>query len=184
MLQNRERKLMKYIFFVPFLLLLAVVLYTTSYYFLEIRPHADALSEKVNRYTGDSENHRLIENMARKEAGTDGVFRYVVRTYGSDYIENRNQAFQHIESLNWYFWFKVLYSEEQIFSLWLSKMPYESGRGVYGASRYYFNEDFKNISCRQVLQLVVMVRSPTRFRPGGEASEKRIQEVSSSGLCH
>jgi len=176
-------KFIKYLFSFIVFLVLAITIYTASYYFIEIRSHNGAFTEKINEYIELSGNHFLLEKMAVKEEYRSGMLRYVAHSLALDTIETGFRNYWHLMGLHWHLWLWVLYSEKEVYQLWLAMAPNGSGQGMNEASKLHFNKTFEELSCYQLAQLVVMVRSPTAFKPGSERSEERIKKRSVASVC-
>ena len=172
-------------YFVGFLVVLFFVplIYTTSYYFTEIRPHNDSIAEKINSYESLSRNHGLMEEMAVNEEGRNGMVRYVAHTLALEATQKDFKKYSHLVGLHWLFWVWVLHSEKEVFKLWLAIAPYESGSGMNDASMHYFNQSIEQLSCNQLAELVVMVRSPSKYKPGSERSKQRIMSRGMASAC-
>ena len=55
-------------------------------------------------------------------------------------------------------------TKQDIFEFYLNQIPYAANRrGVAQAARYYFNRDLNTLSQKEMLALVVLVRSPTGY---------------------
>lgn len=55
-------------------------------------------------------------------------------------------------------------TKQDIFEFYLNQIPYAANRrGVAQAARYYFNRDLNTLSRKEMLALVVLVRSPTGY---------------------
>lgn len=55
-------------------------------------------------------------------------------------------------------------TKQDIFEFYLNQVPYAANRrGVLQAARYYFNRDLNTLSPKEMLALVVLVRSPTGY---------------------
>ena len=172
-------------YFVGFLVVLFFVplIYTTSYYFTEIRPHNDSIVEKIDSYESLTRNHELMEVMAVNEEGRNGMVRYVGHTLALETSKKGLRKYSHLDGLHWLFWVWVLHSENEIFKLWLAIAPYEIGSGMNEASMHHFNKSITQLSCNQLAQLVVMVRSPSKYKPGSERSEQRIKNRGTASVC-
>ena len=157
--------------------------YTTIYYFLEIRPHNESMSNKIKTYEGISKNRSLLEKMIVKVEGRKGIANYVSHSLAVDNIHNGFHKNWHIIGLHWHFWVRLKYSEEEIFRLWLAQVPYGSGRGMNEASTYHFKLPLEHLSCHQVSQLVVMAKAPTIYAPNTQRSELRIKALSLKNEC-
>jgi penicillin-binding protein 1C len=56
------------------------------------------------------------------------------------------------------------FSKADIFAFYLNQVPYASRRrGIAQAARYYFDRDLDTLSRKEIMALVVMVRSPSRL---------------------
>jgi hypothetical protein len=69
------------------------------------------------------------------------------------------------------------FSDEQVFSLWTYYAPYERGRGLGNAALNYYEKPLSELNEQQLASLVVAVRSPSRYKPGTERSERRVKEI-------
>jgi penicillin-binding protein 1C len=69
------------------------------------------------------------------------------------------------------------YSKADILAFYLNQVPYASQRrGISQAARFYFDRDLDTLSRKEIMALVVMVRSPSRLdiRKNQKAIEKSI----------
>jgi penicillin-binding protein 1C len=56
------------------------------------------------------------------------------------------------------------FNKHQILEFYLNQIPYASNRrGIAQAARYYFNRDLQTLSKKEMLALIVLVRSPSRM---------------------
>ncbi len=155
---------------------LVITIYTVSYYFVEIRSHTGLLNEKIESYSSLTDNHEFMKDMVFKEESQSSIIWNVSHSLAVDYTESGFRNYRHLIGLHWHFWIWVLYSEEEQYKLWLAMTPNGSGeRGMHKASQQYFNKPLDQLSCYQLAQLVVSVRSPSRFNPGSERSNQRIK---------
>ena len=178
-----KTKVIKYFGGILAIIIFAPLIYTIIYFLVEIRPHTESMSEKIGIYNNMSSNLTLLEKMAVNEEGRNGIARYVSHSMA---VENSERGFRnlwHLIGLHWHLWVRVMYSEQEQYALWLAMAPYGKGRGMNEAATYHFNKQLEQLSCYQLAQLVVMVRAPTRFKPGGEQSEQRIKERGVANEC-
>ena len=174
----------KYIFGLFLLLIITIIIYTTSYYLIEIRPMNNSMTNKIKNYSPLSTNHLLMEKMALKEEGKKGIARYVAHTLA---VENSNGGFRnywHLVGLHWHLWLRLSFSEKETFKLWLAIAANGNGRGMNEAATLHFNKPFSHLSCNQLAQLVVMVRSPTTFKPGSKRNEQRVISKGVANECN
>jgi hypothetical protein len=174
---------LKYALYLFFALLISPFIYTGIYYLVEIRPHKFDIERKIEAYSPSSSYYKIIKRMAEQEESVAGIARYAGHSLAALYVGDRFHGFWHLVGLHWQLWITVLYTEDEIFRIWLAVSPYENGRGMLSAAKYYFDNDLESLSCHQLAQLVVMVRSPSRFKPGSERSESRINEHGLLGMC-
>lgn len=174
---------MKYIGAILVFIIVAPLVYTTFYFLVEIRPHTLSMAEKIEIYNNISPNLTLMENMAISEEGRSGMARYVSHSLAVENTESGFRNFWHLIGLHWHLWVRVMYSEQEQYSLWLALAPYGKGRGMNEAAIYHFNKPLEQLSCYQLAQLVVMVRAPTMFKPGSEKSEQRIKGRGVANVC-
>jgi len=71
------------------------------------------------------------------------------------------------------------YTKEEILKFYLNQVPFASHRrGFHQASRLYFNRDLDTLSIKEILALVVIVKSPSRFDIRKENRiEKSVQRL-------
>lgn len=160
-----------------------LVFYSVLYYFLEIRPIRSIIEEKISQYSPLTENYLLMETMAVNEESRRGIADFVAHSFAVEVTEKEFRSMWHLRGLHWHIWFRLLYTEKEIFQLWLAMAPYGKGRGIKEASMYHFANIFEKLSCYQIAQLVVMVRSPSGYKPGSERSEKRIYKRGVANVC-
>lgn len=114
-------------------------------------------------------------------AGTEKEIRYwaVRQAYSSlSYSENRTKSiYWHADNILWYFASHLHFNNEEIFGLWLSCAISECGKGFHAAARKYYGKELAELSQRELLGLVAMVKSPSIFKPGSESSEKQIELI-------
>ena len=161
-----------------------ISIYTLSYYLIEIRPHDNFINEKIKTYSELSKNHLLLEKMAIKEETQNGILRYAAHSLAVDNIKHGFRNYWHLIGLHWHLWIWIRYTDNEIFQLWLAMVPNGSGRGMNEASMFYFNSKIEDLSCNQLAQLVVMVRSPSMFKPGSDRSNKRIKNKGIISVCN
>jgi hypothetical protein len=178
-----KTKVMKYIGAILVVIIIAPLIYTTLYFLIEIRPHTESIGEMIEIYNNKSPNLTLMENMAVSEEGRSGMASYVSHSLAVDNTESGFRNLWHLIGLHWHLWVRVMYSEQEQYSLWLALAPYGKGRGMNEAAIYHFNKPLEQLSCYQLAQLVVMVRAPSRFKPGSEKSEQRIKDRGVANVC-
>lgn len=74
-------------------------------------------------------------------------------------------------------------TKQDIFEFYLNQVPYSGNRrGIVQAARYYFNRDLDTLSPKEMLALVVLVRSPSGYDPyrSVETIEKPLLYLASS----
>lgn len=74
-------------------------------------------------------------------------------------------------------------TKQDIFEFYLNQIPYAANRrGVVQAARYYFNRDLNTLSPKEMLALVVLVRSPSGYDlySSPDTIEKPLQRLASS----
>ena len=174
---------LKYFIGITALIFLMLSSYTTAYYIIEIRPTLSAIDEKVTRYSYSSRNSELLASIAMQQEGRSGMFRYVAHRQAINNIEHGFRNAWHLMGLHWHLWLKILYSDQEIYQLWLAQFPYSEGRGINEAAEYYFNISFWELSCYQIVQLAAMARAPTALKPGSERSEKWIRSQGIGVIC-
>ena len=175
------KRAIKYIFGLFLLLIITFIIYTTSYYLIEIRPMNDSMTNKIKKYSPFSTNHLIMKKMALNEEGKKGIARYVAHTFA---VENSNGGFRnywHLVGLHWQLWLRLSFSEKETYQLWLAIAANGYGRGMNEAAILHFKKPFIELSCNQLAQLVVMARAPTIFKPG---SERNTQRVNSRGVAN
>ena len=74
-------------------------------------------------------------------------------------------------------------TKQDIFEFYLNQIPYAANRrGVVQAARYYFNRDLNTLSPKEMLALVVLVRSPSGYDlySSPDTIEKPLQRLASA----
>ena len=122
--------------------------------------------------------------MAMKEATQYGISRFVGHSLAVDNIEHGFRNYWHLSGFHWHLWVWIRYTDMETFQLWLAMALYGSGRGMNEASMLNFNSKIEELSCNQLAQLVVMVRSPSIFKPGSKRSNKRIKNKDILSVCN
>jgi hypothetical protein len=178
-----KTKVMKYIGAILVVIVIAPLIYTTLYFLIEIRPHTESIGKMIGIYNIKSPNLTLMENMAVSEESRSGMASYVSHSLAVDNTESGFRNLWHLFGLHWHLWVRVMYSEQEQYSLWLALAPYGKGRGMNEAAIYHFNKPLEQLSCYQLAQLVVMVRAPSWFKPGSEKSEQRIKDRGVANVC-
>lgn len=167
---------MKFINRTVAILLALSLIYIGIYFIVEIRPHVSEMDEMIREYETDSLNYSSIKSMAVAEEGIDGIGSYVGHSLAVSNVGSGFRGAWHLLGLHWQLWVRLLYSEDEIFRLWLAMVPYGDGRGMKDAAQFHFESDLDSLSCYQLAQLVVMVRAPSMFKPGSERSINRIRD--------
>ena len=178
-----KTKVIKYISGILFLIICTPLIYTTVYYLVEIRPHINEIEEKIKIYKKSSLNLTLMENIAVREEGRNGIARFVSHSLAVENTKSGFRSIWHLMGVHWHLWVRVMYSEQEQYLLWLAMAPYGKGRGMNEAAFSHFKKSLDELSCYQIVQLVVMVRAPTIFIPGSKKSEKRIKEQGLANVC-
>ena len=83
----------------------------------------------------------------------------------------------HLNNLLWEMASCLHFGEQEVFGLWVNCALFDCGEGLREAARKYYGKRLPELSRRELAGLVVLVRSSTRFKPGSEGSEKRINEI-------
>lgn len=173
----------KYIFGLFVLLCITIVIYIASYYFIEIRPLNESITQKINNYSPLSTNYLLMQKMVLKEEGKKGIARYVAHNLA---VENSNGSFRnywHLVGLHWHLWVWLNLSEKETYQLWLAIAANGRGIGMNEAATLHFNKPIVQLSCNQLAQLVAMVRSPTIFKPGNTRNTQRVKNRGIANEC-
>jgi hypothetical protein len=70
------------------MIILMPIVYTTTYYLVEIRPHSDSISEKIKIYSSKSNNLALLENIVVNEEGRDGIAKYISHSLAIEHTQS------------------------------------------------------------------------------------------------
>jgi hypothetical protein len=166
------------------LLAVALAFYTTSYFCIKILPVKSKIDEKITAYKNWDANVAIMRKMAVHEEGEDGIASYVAHSLALEYLgDGHFRNFWHLVGLHWQVWIPLIYDDEEVFSIWLALAPYGNGRGMNEAAVKYFSAPIPKLGCNQLATLTVMVRSPSGFPPGGEASRNRIETHHLTNIC-
>ncbi len=91
--------------------------------------------------------------------------------------KNRSQPSLHVNNVLWFVSSYIHFSDEEILGIWVDCSLLGCGKGLNVAVEKYYNTKLHNLDERDLIGLAVLVRSPTRYEPGSERSEKRISEI-------
>ena len=177
-------KAVKYIIGFLTIILVSIVAYTTTYYFVEIKPNKVAIQKLIDSYELNSSSYETLEKMAVTEEGRNGIANYVAHSIAVEKTGKGFRNYWHFKGTHWHLWIRLLYSEREIYKMWLALAPYGGGRGMKEASMYHFKKPLEQTSCYELAQLVVMVKAPSKFKPGSINSENRIKERGVVNVCN
>jgi len=91
---------------------------------------------------------------------------------------------RHINGLLWMLVSYIHFDEQEIFGIWANCTLLGCDKGLPEAARKYYGKPISDMSQRELAGLVVLLKSPTVFRPGSERSEKRIEVIMEKVKTH
>jgi len=176
---------MKYVIRFFSVIVLLPTLFTVTYYFFEIKQHQSKIEQKIALYSKTTSNHLLMYEIALQAESRVGILRFVTHSLALNYHDGHFRSFWNLAGLHWHIWMKLLYTDDEIYQIWLAMAPYGlvGEVGMNEASEHYFVKTIDKLSCYQIVQLVVMGRSPSMFKPGSVRSEKWIKDHGVSSRC-
>lgn len=83
----------------------------------------------------------------------------------------------HVNNLLWFVSSYIHFSDQEILGIWVDCSLFGCGKGLNLAVEKYYNTKLQNLNERDQIGLAVLVRSPTRYKPGSDRSETRISEI-------
>lgn len=165
---------------------LALVIYLgmVTYYWLEIRPVAQVSFESAQPYLSDAPAMKSLRATAMKVTGNS--YGYIVGSI-KPLTPPKKHLYRHLEGAVWAFWLNALYDDEELNAMALAKSYFgqdAQGNAVYGAreaAEKLFHTKLEKTSCEQRVQMVVMLKAPSLYKPGSERLVKGSQRFMS--LC-
>jgi len=171
----------KYLILCLMLVILLPLLGGVAWYCFSYLPHVSEINYIVTQ--GDSivsSAPHVLYDIAIADGSKESIRTYAIQQAYWHLGRNENPGKMLLSQLNESLWLLVSYlhfSEKQVFSIWVYYAPYEGGRGLKDASLYYFKKPLSDLDERSLAALVVVVRSPSRYKPGTERSERRIEQI-------
>jgi len=110
----------------------------------------------------------------------EGIRSYAIRQAYWSLVFDKNPSGTlswHANNFLWYISSFLHLQEKQVFGLWVDCAYYGCGRGLKEVAHEYFGKELHEFSKRELAGLVVLVRSPTRYPPGSERAEQRVNEI-------
>lgn len=164
-------KIAKRLAIISFALLLLSAIYLAGYGFLTISPHIEEIAQMA---AAEPEPPRELYLLAISDASQDRIGIYTARLLGWRYHPNSRIA-------NWYWAYIIprIFSQHDMFKIWVRIAPCAHGfsPGLRIAAQVYYDKELNELDRRQLAALVVATRSPSLFRPGGERSIQRVEQL-------
>ncbi len=158
-----------------------LVLAIGVWYAASFLPHLGELNKIAAR---GQESTRQVKNtiypLAIASESKQGIRTYALRQayYFLVYQQNRSTMTSwHLNNALWYLASLVHFSEDEVFAIWAECVLADCKNGLVDAAKKYFEADLNNLSEHDLAALVVLVKSPSRYAPGSERSEQRINEL-------
>ncbi len=162
--------------------ILILTIYTTTYFFIEINPKLREVRSSMVIYNHESDNHKLLQSIVIQYSHNFSFSRMVGHQFAVSYIDSGFRYYWHLLGLHWQLWVSLIFSEDEIYGLWLGQVNLK-GRGLQSAALYYFNQDFDSLPCKQVVQLAMFVRQPSLMYPNSKRSDRYIQKYDVYSVC-
>ena len=151
------------------------------WYSFSFLPHLSEIREFARR---GNESVRAIQGtfyplLAAAES-TDGRRIYAMRqAYWSLVYEKESGGTLkwHTENFLWYIASHVHFDETQIAGIWIECALAQCRSGLSSAARKYFGREPRQLTSRELAELLAAVRSPTRYAPGTEAGAMRAKAI-------
>ncbi|GKX57898.1 transglycosylase domain-containing protein [Leminorella grimontii] len=163
-------------------LICAVYFCMTAYYWLEIRPVVQTSLVSAQPYLNEEPVMKSLRETAIKITGNS--LGYIVRVIKPP---AKKHLYRHLEAVVWTYWLSALYDDDSLYSMTLAKAYFgqdAQGNAVYGAreaAEKLFHTKLEKTSCEQRVQMVVMLKAPSLYKPGSERLVKGSQRFMS--LC-
>lgn len=71
---------------------------------------------------------------------------------------------------------EIRFSDEELLDLYLALLPYEEGEGLADAARFHFGKSASELSARELVRLLAISRSPSRYSPSTNPEAMREME--------
>lgn len=163
-----------------------------SYYFVEILPHRDEMNAAAEKYSGNKSDELLLQAMVRKANppsanlwGSSSRTSYAVRNLSFKYLEGKhlNGLRRGVREVIWNWWLDILYSEEQIDSIWLNEAYFGNTKtqspifGIDRAASEVIGIPLSDLKCEQMALLVAITWSPTMSKTHPEIFKNRVERI-------
>ena len=149
-----------------------------GWYSINFLPHLKALhaiEAEGRTILGGSEDS--IYPYALAAEGQKGIRIYAIQNlYVARILKAKRQKmlWWRIHNILWYFVSFLHFNDKEIFHIWAVYAPYENGRGLAKSANYYFNKDLASLNPKEIASIVVVVKSPSLYKPGGRRFQKRV----------
>lgn len=164
------------IIFIILTIIIAIGLYTSVYYLIEIRPTVFIISSKINK--NNLLRYDAYHKIAIKVFGQKKIRKNAISLLSRIESDGRPRGIWHLYGFHWDLWGSYIASEEEVFSIWLATLDYGEGRGIYEASKNLFGKEIDNLSCKEILKIFLISNSPSLYSEE-PYSEKINEQVSS-----
>ncbi len=121
----------------------------------------------------------IVRSLSPEEASPPVLVKEVIRGVASSGVaiwvpsnlvrevqtERRRMLEWHAQEFVWYVLLPYRLSEDQRIALYCRYMVFERGRGLAHGARYYYSKDPERLNAAEVLGLLAISRSPSRYSP-------------------
>lgn len=91
--------------------------------------------------------------------------------------KKKSNSYWHLNNFLWYVIGRTHINENEAFGIWVNCSCFECGKGLPEASVVYYQKKITELSRKELAGLVALVKSPARYKPGTNESEKRIKII-------
>ncbi|AKJ42043.1 transglycosylase domain-containing protein [Pragia fontium] len=179
------KRFMAWLMTIFFSILLIAVLSFISYYVVEIYPARDELNASAAKYVNDKSQTVLLNRLMSATYPDDHYYHHVTRIMSYKYLSGQRQTtLRRItrEGL-WSLWLKMLYSREEMGSIWLSHIYLgrtDDNNAIYGIENgagSLFSTALSDLSCEQLAELIIIPQSPSYYKLGSERLSARTKRL-------
>jgi len=166
---------------VVLLLIFTTILCLPTWYLIFFYPHLDKMNEISNRGVNTSgEKSDLLYRYAIAAETKHRFHRYALDQVYQNVTGNKGSTvWNALNNSLWNFMGNVQFDEKYILGLWVDCALYECGFGLNKASNIFYEKNLVQLNNKELASIVVMVRSPSKFKIGSDESEKRINTIMS-----
>lgn len=153
-----------------------VVWYSVTFYPYLYR--LKEIAQNTNEQLGKAADP--LYDFSHKRDTDFGIRTYAIRmAYQSLSLrDNQESNFSwHSNNLLWLLASYIHFNNQEIFGIWVDCALYQCGEGLWKVANVYYGKELYDLSDRELLGIVVMIRNPKTYYPGNEKYENAVKQL-------